>query len=363
MATDLSGATFSETDASNNSASPNGAPEGMAPSGVNDTMRMMMGASKRAYDRDHAGTWCTVGGTGDVITLAYTTGPAAYVQGEKFAFKATAANTGATTCNVSGLGAKNVFKKSTAGPVACVGGEINIGDLVDLEYDGTQFQIQSSTPAGVSSIADATAGGLSFSAATGAVTAKLLPSDLTAKAVPVLADSVIIADSASGSSAARSTITALRAAMSGTLLQWVATEPGALATGTTVMPYDDTIPQSSEGDQYMSLAITPKSSASTLMVHVLGIFSQSGAAVTSMALFQDATAAALAAVDFDSRNADQSFTLPLTHTMTSGTTIATTFKVRAGPSAGSTTTFNGSGGARKFGGVAASSIMIAEVSS
>jgi hypothetical protein len=41
------------------------------------------------------------------------------------------------------------------------------------------------------------------------------------------------------------------------LLQVVNTTTGAVATGTTVMPFDDTIPQSGEGDQYMSLAITP----------------------------------------------------------------------------------------------------------
>jgi hypothetical protein len=47
--------------------------------------------------------------------------------------------------------------------------------------------------------------------------------------------------------------------------------------------------------------------------------------------------------------------------MTSGTTSATTFRVRAGASSAGTTTFNGSGGARFLGGVYASSIVIQEV--
>ena len=40
-----------ETDASNNKAPPNGWPEGMMPSGVNDTARGDKGALKRFWDR------------------------------------------------------------------------------------------------------------------------------------------------------------------------------------------------------------------------------------------------------------------------------------------------------------------------
>ena len=46
--TDISASNWSPTDASNNSAAPDGAPEGMPPSGVNDTMRAIMGADRRA---------------------------------------------------------------------------------------------------------------------------------------------------------------------------------------------------------------------------------------------------------------------------------------------------------------------------
>jgi hypothetical protein len=107
----------------------------------NQLGKTMMGAVKRSWSRDHAATGVTVGGTGNAVTLTYAVGPTAYVQGEKFAFKATAANTGAATVNVQGLGAKNVFRKTTTGVAACAGGEIQAGDIVELEYDGTQFQI------------------------------------------------------------------------------------------------------------------------------------------------------------------------------------------------------------------------------
>ncbi|MDB5405684.1 MAG: hypothetical protein JWL84_596, partial [Rhodospirillales bacterium] len=93
-----------------------------------------------------AGAWVTVGGTGNAVTLTYPVAPAAYPQGMKLAFKATAANTGPMTVNANSLGNKNVFKKSASGPVALTGAEIQIGDLVELESDGTQLQIISSLP-------------------------------------------------------------------------------------------------------------------------------------------------------------------------------------------------------------------------
>src|SRR5882724_7774646 len=127
---ELSGTTYSEIDASNNQAAPNGMPEGMAPSGVNDAWRAGMGAIKRSYDRDHAGSWCTVGGTGNAIALTYAVAPSSYIQGEKYAFKAIAANSGATTVNINALGAKSIFKRTPAGAVSCTGGEIQNGDLV-----------------------------------------------------------------------------------------------------------------------------------------------------------------------------------------------------------------------------------------
>ncbi len=140
--------------------------------------------------------------------------------------------------------------------------------------------------------------------------------------------------------------------------QIVATQTGAAATGTTLVPWDDTIPQIGEGDEYMTRAITPKSATSQLLIEVTFNFSNSGADVITVALFQDATNNALKAVAsavLDETN------VKFSHLMTSGTTSATTFKVRAGPNSGGTLTFNGNTGARKLGGVMASSIVITEI--
>ena len=53
-------------------------------------------------------------------------------------------------------------------------------------------------------------------------------------------------------------------------------------------------------------------------------------------------------------------TVTFSHEMAAGVTTELTFRVRAGTNATATTTFNGSGGARRYGGVAASSITITE---
>ena len=46
---DISAANWSEDDNANTTAAPDGAPEGMAPSGVNNVLRAHQGALKRFY--------------------------------------------------------------------------------------------------------------------------------------------------------------------------------------------------------------------------------------------------------------------------------------------------------------------------
>lgn len=152
------------------------------------------------------------------------------------------------------------------------------------------------------------------------------------------------------------------AAGSSVVVQVVSTQTGAVATGGTVIPLDDSIPQNGEGDEYMTLAITPASATNKLQIDVVFMGSSNAANWLSAALFQDSTANALAATSSYESVAGGGQVLTIRHTMTAGTTSATTFKVRAGrdASAGTTITFNGSVGGRLFGGVMASSITITE---
>jgi hypothetical protein len=162
-------------------------------------------------------------------------------------------------------------------------------------------------------------------------------------------------------------LTGTSATFSGTVLapgaqiQMVSVETGALAFATTIIPADNTIPQQTEGDQYMTLAITPKSATSKLIIEVTAHLSNSVANNLIAALFQDATANALAvAIQYQAAPTGP-ILMSFRHIMTSGTTSSTTFKLRAGGGSAGTTNFNGTGGAGLFNGTMASSIVIREV--
>jgi len=148
----------------------------------------------------------------------------------------------------------------------------------------------------------------------------------------------------------------------GAVVQVVNVQTGAVATGTTVIPADDTIPQKTEGDQFMTLAITPTSSSNKLKIDVVAsIGNNSANSSNTVALFQDSTANAIAVALNMESGAEFVGNTKFTHYMTSGTTSATTFKVRAGSNQSATTTFNGRDSGRFFGGVFASSITITEI--
>jgi hypothetical protein len=148
----------------------------------------------------------------------------------------------------------------------------------------------------------------------------------------------------------------------GSVLQVDKFQTGTLATGSTAIPFDNTIPQITEGDEYMSLAFTPKFSTSILKIDV--VFQGTNTSVSSsgfvVALFMVGTSNALAAT-FNSTTNDSISNFLFTHYMTSGITSAITFKVRAGSGTSATTSFNGQSGSAKGGGVLASSITISEI--
>lgn len=134
----------------------------------------------------------------------------------------------------------------------------------------------------------------------------------------------------------------------------------AVATGTTIMMRDDTIPQITEGNEYLTLAYTPKSATNILLIQVTMMLSSSVANNLIMALFQDATANALAVSEVNISAGTSVTTITLNYTMVAGTTSSTTFRGRAGGSVAGTTTFNGSSGARLYSTTTKSSIVITE---
>lgn len=146
----------------------------------------------------------------------------------------------------------------------------------------------------------------------------------------------------------------------GMAVQIVSTNYSAFASGTGIIPYDDTIPQNTEGTEFMTQAITPKSATNILSIDVTFFGAHTALTNYIMALFQDSGVNALSATNISAPGAGYLQIITLRYSMVAGTTSSTTFKVRAGGSAAGTMAMNGDSGARRFGGVAASNIRIIE---
>tara|TARA_R100001086_G_scaffold134739_1_gene70083 strand:- start:49 stop:1341 length:1293 start_codon:yes stop_codon:yes gene_type:complete len=88
-------------------------------------------------------------GAANAYVIAPAPAIAAYVAGQRFQFKAANASSGASTLNVSGLGVKAIQIRGSA----LSGVVIAVNDVVDVIYDGTQFQMVSPAPPPASGIA------------------------------------------------------------------------------------------------------------------------------------------------------------------------------------------------------------------
>jgi hypothetical protein len=128
----------------------------------------------------------------------------------------------------------------------------------------------------------------------------------------------------------------------GSVLQVVNVQSGSFASTTNVIPTDNTIPQNTEGAEYFTLSITPTSATSKLLIQIVAQTAPIGAAWITVALFQDSNANALAVASTYQSISTAASTQTVNYHMTSGTTSATTFKMRYGPT-GNTATINGSG--------------------
>lgn len=121
---------YNAVPASNNSTSPNGAPEGMSPSSLNDVQRQMMANSAGAF------TCYTGGGTANAHTVTMSPTLAAYSNKVRIAYIPPANNTGAYTVNVNGLGAVSVKMLDGTDPPA---GAANSSGVSVIQNNGTNF--------------------------------------------------------------------------------------------------------------------------------------------------------------------------------------------------------------------------------
>jgi hypothetical protein len=149
----------------------------------------------------------------------------------------------------------------------------------------------------------------------------------------------------------------------GELVQYVRAFSTAVVSDATAMFFDNTIPQNTEGGQYLTKAIVPTSALNTLLVDADLSFAPNAAGVAMIALFQDSTANAISgrANSVGTANAIQ---LPIHHVMQAGTVASTTFNVRAGINGAAQNSMNaqtGGGAVGLFGGTSFSWLTLTEV--
>jgi len=407
---DIPASNWSETDGSNTTASPDGMPEGMAPSGVNNWGRAVMGAVRRWY------SWTipkVTAGTSTAYTLSYTVAPGALVDQMTHLVRFDQVSGAAPTLNVNSLGAKPIHYYTAGAWGAVPTGYLTANLVAWVYYDsGTgAYRIITTVGAALLAVANTFLGtltmlGASINEAQGSDIASATTTDIgaaTGNFVQVTGTTTItglgtvqagtertvrftgaltlthngtslILPGAANITTVANDLAVFRSLGGGNWIcityqrsvalaaggQFVSSITGAVNTGTTAMFQDDTIPQVTEGDQYMSAIITPKSATSILVIDVVCCLSSGAADNPIVALFRDGAADACAAVigRIDAMSASEPIHLRVA--LVSGSTSASTFTVRAGSVAGSGLTFNGVGGVRRLGTAMVSSITIEE---
>lgn len=175
-------------------------------------------------------------------------------------------------------------------------------------------------------------------------------------------DRVLLHKDGSGVIQATIYTTSGKAVSAGKLVQRVEATPYTTYTsGSYIIPYDNTIPQNTEGGEFITATITPTSSTNRLVIDCTFNGTPTTAATLSIALFQDSIADALRAAGSNFGSGYHQV-VSLHHEMAAGTTSATTFKIRAGTHTGGSLAINGTGANRIFGGVNACTLSVMEIS-
>jgi hypothetical protein len=179
-------------------------------------------------------------------------------------------------------------------------------------------------------------------------------------AIATGSDGQVLTSAGAGQPCAFETLT------TGKVIQVVNVQSSTTATGTTVIPNDDTIPQITEGVEYLTLAITPTSSSNKLIVEwVIGLHAsaETTGIVQYSCLFNTDihSTNALACVGLQNPIGNNQNTSAGRYYVTAPGTSATTFRLRAGNSTTDTYTFNGAAGSSRLSTACVSSITITEI--
>lgn len=151
----------------------------------------------------------------------------------------------------------------------------------------------------------------------------------------------------------------------GSVIQVVSGETSSEFSIATAMSAGST-PQSTDGVEVVTATITPKSATSVLLIEFRANGSSNNVAANhSIALFRDSTASALAAAHNTfgaATGGNTDYRLDIQHRLVAGSTTATTFKIRIGPSNASFISYvNRSYAGTRFGGGNIARITITEI--
>lgn len=144
-------------------------------------------------------------------------------------------------------------------------------------------------------------------------------------------------------------------------MQRVYTEYTDVASSSpNTIPYDDTIPQSTEGATVMTRIITPTHASNRIVVKASGQAAVAAGTTLTVALFLNSETDARAARAYNVASVDTPVSFHLEYEMAAPSTSAMTFALNVGSSSAGTVTFNGVSGARKFGAISKSTIACEE---
>ena len=403
---------YSTTAASNNSASPNGAPEGMAMAGVNDTIRQVMADLRTLASPDTiaaAGTtdlgtkdstFLTLTGTAVTITALGTVSSGIY---KAVIYNAAHSLTHNATSLIL-LGGAN--RTVAAGDISLFLSE-GSGNWRELFYSDvslgsltTYLPLAGGTLTGILNQAAgadiASAATVDLTAATGncpRITGTTATSAFTMNAGQQMwlianaawpltynattnkinggvsytcasGDLVHVFKDLSGiiqTTVFKADGTAVVAASTSKYIQKVEATPYVLSTSTAAsIPFDDTIPQNTEGLSLCTVSITPTSATSRIVVE--GFVSlATNSTVEAIATLCDTSIANSLAVGYATTSAaDRPVTFPIRAEFAAGSTTARTYDLRVGTNASQLYT-NGISTGRKFGGASACTLTVSEI--
>lgn len=300
-------------------------------------MLISWGAKNRSVYR-----LASVAGTNTITAVAADFTPDAYIDNVLYTFRAAGTNTSDVSLNINGIGQRNIL---SVGGQQLDAGALQTNDSYTVQFTsvgGDSFRLVS----GEINTLDSLGGDTSLVGAKTGV--KLGVRGISANTV----DGLLAAEGAN-------TVTISKTAG---VRQEIVTATGAVGTTTNQIPQDDTIPQITEGAEFISLTITPKSSTSRLHISAVimgwsGINADIG---QTYALFMDSDADAIAAVGARTTDASSGSVATLEHARLANTTSPITFRIRCGNDTADTFTFNGQNGSRLYGSAQKSTMRIVE---